>query len=170
VCYIVEGQAAIQEEMSSSSMCYRHQERKGGRRPTGVPGETSTTPDVEVVAQNPRRRLTIGYKIRVIQAIADLKANGSGSVGFYLRKEGLYYSSVRKWMQQYERRQLTATKSGSKTKSTTNLQAEIHRLRRQLERTEKKFKKAELIVEIQKTLSLILGIDLPEIDEKNAEK
>jgi transposase-like protein len=143
---------------------------EGGRRPTGVPGEASTTPDVEVLAQPPRRRLTVGYKIRVIETLAELKANGSGSVGSYLRKEGLYHSSVRKWMQQYERGQLTATKSGSKTKRTTELQAEILRLRRQLERTEKKLKKTELIVEIQKKLSLILGIDLPEIDEKNAEK
>jgi transposase-like protein len=73
-------------------------------------------------------------------------------------------------MQQHERGELTATKSGSKTKSTTELQAEIQRLRRQLERTEKKLKKTELIVEIQKKLSLILGIDLPEIDEKNLGK
>jgi hypothetical protein len=50
------------------------------------------------------------------------------------------------------------------------LQAEIHRLRRQLERTEKRLKKTELIVELQKKLSLILGIDQSEIDEKNAEK
>jgi transposase len=143
---------------------------EGGRRPTGVPGEASTTPDVEVVAHKPRRRLTVGYKIRVIETMAELRANGSSSVGSYLRKEGLYYSSVRKWMQQHERGELTAARSGSKTKSRTELQAEIHRLRRQLERTEKKLKKTELIVEIQKKLSLILGIDLPEIDEKNGEK
>lgn len=73
-------------------------------------------------------------------------------------------------MEQEERGQLTATKSGSKTKSTTELHAEIHRLRRQLERTEEKLKKTELIVEIQKKLSLILGLDLPEIDEKNLGK
>lgn len=114
--------------------------------------------------------MTVGYKIRVIETVAELKGKGNGSVGSYLRKEGLYYSAVRKWTQQYERGELTATKSGSRAKRTTELQAEIHRLRRQLERTEKKLKKTELIVEIQKKLSLILGIDLPEIDEKNAEK
>ena len=142
---------------------------EGGRRPTGVPGER-TTSDVEVVVQNPRRRLTVGYKIRVIETVAELKGKGIGSVGSYLRKEGLYYSAVRKWTQQYERGELTATKSGSRAKRTTELQAEIQRLRRQLERTEKKLKKTELIVEIQKKLSLILGIDLPEIDEKNLGK
>jgi transposase len=143
---------------------------EGGRRPTGVPGVESIPPDVEVVAHKTRRRLTVGYKIRVIETVTELKANGSSSIGSYLRKEGLYYSSVRKWMQQHERGELTATKSGGKTKSRAVLQAEIHRLRRQLERTEKRLKKTELIVELQKKLSLILGIDQDEIDEKNAEK
>ena len=73
-------------------------------------------------------------------------------------------------MQQQERGELTTTKSGGKTKSRAVLQAEIHRLRRQLESAEKKLKKTELIVELQKKLSLILGIDQSENDEKNAGK
>jgi transposase len=143
---------------------------QGGRRPTGVTGVESITPAVEVVAHKTRRRLTVGYKIRVIETVAELKASGSSSIGTYLRKEGLYYSSVRRWIQQHERGELTATKSGGKTKSRAVLQAEIQRLRRQLERTEKRLKKTELIVELQKKLSLILGFDQGEIDEKNAEK
>jgi transposase-like protein len=87
-----------------------------------------------------------------------------------LRKEGLYYSSVRKWIEQQERGELSSTKSGGKTKSRAVLQAEIHRLRRQLESTEKKLKKTELIVELQKKLSLILGLDQVETDEKKAEQ
>jgi len=143
---------------------------EGGRRPTGVTGVETLETDVEVVARKTRRRLTIGYKIRVIEAVADLKANGSSSIGTYLRKEGLYYSSVRRWMRQQERGELSATKSGGKTKSRALLQAEIHRLRRKLESTEKKLKKTELIVELQKKLSLILGLDLLETDEKKAEQ
>ena len=144
---------------------------EGGRRPTGVPGEEGTAPEVEVVAHKTRRRLTVGYKIRVMETIAELKANGSThSIGSYLRKEGLYYSSVQKWMKQQERGELTTTKSGGKTKNRAVLQAEIHRLRRQLESMEKKLKKTELIVELQKKLSLILGIAQSEIDEKNVEK
>jgi len=131
--------------------------------------ETKIT-DVEVVAHKRRRNLTVGYKLRVIETVAELKANGSSSVGSYLRKEGLYYSSVQKWMQQHEQGELTTTKSGGKTKNRAILLVEIHRLRRQLESTEKKLKKTELIVELQKKLSLILGIAQSEIDEKNAEK
>jgi len=149
---------------------------EGGRakgivdRPTGVTGVETNIADVEVVAHKKRRNLTVGYKIRVIETVAELKASGSSSVGSYLRKEGLYYSAVQKWMKQHELGELTTTKSGGKTKSRAVLQAEIHRLRRQLESTEKKLKKTELIVELQKKLSLILGIDQSENDEKNAGK
>lgn len=143
---------------------------EGGRRPTGVTGVETNIADVEVVAHKKRRNLTVGYKIRVIETVAELKANGSSSVGSYLRKEGLYYSAVQKWIKQHERGELTTTKSGGKTKNRAVLQAEIHRLRRQLESMEKKLKKTELIVELQKKLSLILGIDQNENDEKNAEK
>jgi transposase len=139
---------------------------EGGRRPTGVPGVETIHQNVEVVAKKTRRRLSVGYKTRVIKAVADLKENGSDTVGSYLRKEGLYYSTVRRWMQQQERGELTATKSGRKTKSQSSLQAENKRLRRQLEKTEKRLKKTELIVELQKKISMILGIDQGEIDEK----
>ena len=144
---------------------------EGGRRPTGVTGAETPKMEVEVVAGKRRRRLSIGYKVRVIEAVAEMKANGSSSsIGSYLRKEGLYYSSVRKWIEQQERGELTNNKSGGKIKSRVVLQAEIHRLRRQLESTEKKLKKTELIVELQKKLSLILGLDQVETDEKKAEQ
>jgi transposase-like protein len=143
---------------------------EGGRRPTGVTGVETKIGDVEVVAHKKRRRLTVGYKIRVIETVAELKASGSSSVGSYLRKEGLYHSAVQKWIKQYERGELTTTKGGGKTKNRAVLQAEIHRLRRQLESTEKKLKKTELIVELQKKLSSILGLDQSETGEKNAEK
>jgi len=139
---------------------------EGGRRPTGVPGEETTHQDVEVVQQKTRRRLSVGYKTRVMKAVARLKETGSDSIGSYLRKEGLYYSTVRRWMQQQEQGALRATKSGRKPKSQTSLQGENRRLRRQLEKTEKRLKKTELIVELQKKISMILGIDQVEIDEK----
>lgn len=144
---------------------------EGGRRPTDVTGEGTKQHDVEVVGKHTRRRLSIGYKLRILKIIAELKKNGSTteideSIGSYLRKEGLYYSSIRRWMEQQERGELTGKREGGKTKSRSALQAEIQKLRRQLEQTEKKLKKTELIIEFQKKISLILGIDQPEIDEK----
>ena len=127
---------------------------EGGRRPTGVPVEATT----EVDPSSARRRLTIAYKIRVVETVQALRSEGSGSIGAYLRREGLYYSAVRKWTQQFERGELTTRQNDSKAK-TRQLQAENQRLRRKLEQTEKKLKKTEMIVEIQKKLSAILGLD-----------
>ena len=148
---------------------------EGVRRTTGVTGEETKQHEVEVVGKHTRRRLSIGYKLRVLKAIAELKENrssegSSDSIGSYLRKEGLYYSSVRKWMEQQERGELTGKRDGGKTKSRSALQAEIQKLRRQLEQTEKKLKKTELIIEFQKKISTMLGIDQPEIDEKKLGK
>ena len=145
-------------------------ETEGGRRPTGVSGVGTKLSDTEVEVRKTRRRLTVGYKLRVIETVNELKASGGSSIGSYLRKEGLYYSAVQKWIHQQEHGKLTSANSGGKTKSRADLQAEIHRLRRQLERAEKKLKKTELIVDLQKKLSLVLGLDQAEIDEKKLER
>jgi len=138
---------------------------EGGRRPTGVPVGTTT----EVQASGRRRRLTIAYKIRVVETVAALRTEGKGSIGAYLRREGLYYSTVRKWSQQYAQGALTTRQNEGKAKAQ-QLQAEVQRLRRKLAQTEKKLKKTEMIVEIQKKLSAILGLDLVTSDEKDTEQ
>lgn len=127
---------------------------EGGRRPTGVPGEPTT----EVQGLQGRRRLTVAYKIRVVETVAALRSEGNGSIGAYLRREGLYYATVSKWSKQYEQGALTTRQNEGKAK-TRQLQAEVQRLRRKLEQTEKKLKKTEAIVEIQKKLSAILALD-----------
>jgi septal ring factor EnvC (AmiA/AmiB activator) len=102
--------------------------------------------------------LTAAYKIRIVEAVAALKFEGHGSVGAFLRKEGLYYAAVQNWTKQYESGALTRRRDEAKAK-TKSLQAEVQRLRRKLEQTERKLKRTEAIVEIQKKLSAILGLD-----------
>jgi len=124
---------------------------EGGRRPTGVPVEG--TNEVEPHAQ--RRPLTVAYKIRIVETVAALRKEGKGSIGAFLRKEGLYSSNVSTWERQYASGELTHREqtTASKTKA---LQAENQRLRRELEQVEKKLKRTEGIVEIQKKLSDLL--------------
>ena len=143
---------------------------EGGRRPSGVTvgGEREEIPSPEVSAHAERRRLSTAYKTRIVETVAALRADGSNSIGAYLRKEGLYYSSVRRWSQQFERGELTTRQNEGKAK-VRGLQAENQRLRCKLEQAEKKLKKTEMIVELQKKLSAILGLDLPRRDEKSAE-
>ena len=140
---------AIVEQMPADS--------EGGRRPTG---ESAGREAVELVEpRKQRRRLTVAYKIRVVEAVNALKADGHhGSIGAFLRKEGLYYSTVRKWMVQYEQGTLTRRQNESQA-TMKALQAENQRLARKLEQLERKLKKTEAIVEIQKKLSAILSLE-----------
>jgi len=137
---------------------------EGGRRPTGVPGSEA----VEVEVPVKRRKLTAAYKIHIIETVAALKVEGHGSIGAFLRKEGLYYAAVQTWTRQYESGDLTRRQNESKAK-TKALQAENQRLRRKLEQSERKLKKMEAIVEIQKKLSAILALDQAAENESNAE-
>jgi transposase-like protein len=143
---------------------------EGGRRPTGVTvePERAEIPSPEVSAYVKRRRLNTAYKIRIVETVATLRADGSNSIGAYLRKEGLYYSSVRRWAQQFERGELTTRQNEGKAK-VRGLQAENQRLRRKIEQVEKKLKKTEMIVELQKKLSAILSLDQSPDDVKSAE-
>ena len=133
---------------------------QGGRRPTGVAVEDQGVPTSEVEVRSTRRRHTIAYKVRVLETVAALRTDGGGAIGAYLRKEGLYYATVRKWAHDHEQGKLTSTRSGPKEKSREALLSEIAQLRRKMEQTEHKLKKTELIVELQKKLSLILGLEI----------
>lgn len=130
---------------------------EGGRRPTGESAGREAVEVAEPTKQ--RRRLTVAYKIRVVEAVNALKAGGHhGSIGAFLRKEGLYYSTVRKWSVQYERGDLARRQNESKA-AVKELQAENQRLHRKLEQLERRLKQTEAIVEIQKKLSAMLSLE-----------
>lgn len=132
-------------------------EKEVHRQPEG-PVATSP-PDPEVVARPKRRTLTIAYKIRILNAVVALRDEGHGAVGAFLRKEGLYYSAVKKWEQQYADGHLGGTQRGAHEKSHAGLLEENKQLKRKLERLEQRLEKTELIVELQKKLSSILEPD-----------
>jgi transposase len=136
---------------------------QGGRRPTGVPADTST----EVVARPTRRRHTTAYKIKVLDTVASLRHEGHGAIGSYLRKEGLYYSSVANWERLQKQGLLTAKQRGPREKSRDALAAEVKKLRRKLEQTEKRLAKTEMIVDLQKKLSKFMEAVTPENFERN---
>ncbi len=132
-----------------------------GRRPTVVPADASTRPDPEVIARPHRRNLTVAYKLKVLDTVTALREQGHGKVGAYLRKEGLYYSSISSWERLRDQGLLTSTPKGPKDKNRDALLAENKQLRRHLEQTKKRLAKTEMIIELQKKLSAIMGIDVP---------
>ena len=133
---------------------------EGGRRPTGVPDGSTDRPDPEVVARPSRRRLTTAYKIKVLNHVETLRNQGTGAIGAYLRKEGIYYSMVHNWSLLHEKGLLVGTTSGGvREKSRDAVLAENKQLRRKLEQVEKRLHKTELLVELQKKIAAMIDLE-----------
>lgn len=129
---------------------------EGGRRPTGVAAAPGAASDPQVVGRPARRRLTVAYKLRVLETVAKLREQGNGAVGGYLRGEGLYYSAVKKWERQRCAGQLTSRQRGPREKSREALLGEIKHLRRTVEHLKNRLAKTELVVDLQKKLSSLM--------------
>jgi transposase-like protein len=116
-------------------------------------------PDPEVVVKAQRRRFTAAYKHRILQE-ADACMQ-PGEVGALLRREGLYSSHLNTWRRQRacgELQGLTPAKRGRKADPQA---AEIVRLQRETQRLMAQLARAELIIDVQKKVSQLLG--LPEM-------
>lgn len=135
-------------------------ETEGARRATegSARSERSEIPDPEVAEKAKRRRFTADYKIRILRE-ADA-CRGDGDIGALLRREGLYSSNLTAWRSQRDviaREGLTARKRGRKAKQIDPRVKELERENTQLKR---KLKRAEMILDIQKKASELLGISL----------
>lgn len=122
----------------------------------------------EVPARAMRRRFTAEYKRRILSELDGCTA--AGAVGALLRREGLYSSHLRGWRQAREKGALAglSKKRGRKVQETDETQ-ELRRLRRENERLRTELGRAEKIIDVQKKVSEILGVDLnpPESDEND---
>jgi transposase len=113
--------------------------------------------DPEVVAQAKRRQYSAEYKLRVVEE-AD-NCNEPGEIGALLRREGLYSSHLSKWRRQRAEGQLQALverKRGRKAQEQAG--KEVEELRRENERLRVRLQQAELIIEVQKKVSQLLGL------------
>lgn len=91
-------------------------------------------------------------------------------IGHILRREGLYYSHLSKWRKtrdQSQRNALEPQKRGPKPAPNNPLQAENTKLTRENLKLSKKLRRAELIIDLQKKVSQILGITLPVLEESD---
>jgi transposase-like protein len=127
-------------------------------------------PNPEVPVKKPRRRFTAQYKLRILEE-ADA-CTLPGQLGSLLRREGLYSSNLTTWRKQRDQgllEVLSPKKRGRKPLARNPLAQEVARLQRDNERLKKKLKKAEIIIDVQKKISQILGIpqDLPEEEESD---
>lgn len=122
--------------------------------------------EIEVVARAQRRQFSTSYKKRIC-AEADA-CTRPGELGALLRREGLHSSTVRRWRQQQEAGAeygLNPKRRGPKPVANPALVRELAKKDKRIVRLEKKLAQAELIIDIQKKVSLVLGIDPGEASE-----
>jgi transposase-like protein len=117
-------------------------------------------PDPEVRVRAKRRRFSAAYKQRILQEVDACQERGQ--IGAMLRREGLYSSHLSKWRQQRAAGRLYDKQRGRKV---DRLAAENAKLQRENERLRKELKKAELIIDVQKKLSQVLGLTMPDSSE-----
>lgn len=139
--------------------------RSGGaansRRPVAPPAST------EVVATAQRRKFTAEYKLSIVEE-AD-RATDPGAIGALLRREGLYSSHLVEWRRLRAAGALSAlSKKRGRKPSRNPLAEENQRLKAQVARLEKKLQQAEIIIDVQKKISALLGITLPETDRNES--
>jgi transposase-like protein len=125
---------------------------------------TKATSDkvVEITEPVARRRVwTPKQKLQVIAQIDELKKHGA-DVGAFVRKQGLYSSTISTWRKQRDEGLLGVEpkKRGPKAKITPEI-VEIQRLQKENEKLSKSLHQAQKIIEIQKKVA---GMYLEEKD------
>lgn len=122
-------------------------------------------PDPEVSPDRPKRRyFKAEYKLKVLQ---EADACGPGGVGELLRREGIYSSHLASWRKQREAGELAGLaprKRGRKAVERNPLAADFARLQRENQQLQARLQQAELIIDIQKKVSQMLGIPLKGVE------
>lgn len=124
-------------------------------------GKAAVQPNPEVADKAVRRRFTAEYKLRILNQ-ADA-CTEPGSLGALLRREGLYASNLNTWRHQKELgilSGLSPKKRGRKESVRDPVVAENEKLRKENERLTNRLRQAEIIIDVQKKVSQILGIPL----------
>ena len=122
--------------------------------------------EVEVAVKAARRRFTAEYKQKVLREADDCER--PGEIGALLRREGLYWSNLTHWRRQRESGELAglrAKRRGPQRREKNPLAERVRELERDNVRLKRRAQRAEGLVELQKKVSEILGIEL----QKSAE-
>lgn len=117
-------------------------------------------PGTEVVMRAARRRYTAEYKLRILREVD--ACQGTGEIGALLRREGLYSSHLTKWRRQRARGEVEGLAEQRRGPQEDPQAVENARLKRENERLREELRKAQLIIEVQKKVSQILGVPLEE--------
>jgi len=135
---------------------------EGARRAIGETVSPEAAPrDPEVVAIARRRRFSESEKRQLLAEAGRCK--GAGTLGAFLRREGIYSSMIATWRKKVgkaDQAALAPKKRGPKPDGSAR---QIQKLERDNARLRHKLERAELIIDAQKKLCVALG--LPTADD-----
>ena len=120
-------------------------------------------PDPEVSARHVRRRFTTAYKLEILRK-ADA-CTRHGELGALLRKEGLYSSHLITWRQQ----RATGLTPKTRGRKAVPVDPAMKKLEQENRRLTTRLKKAEALLDFQKTLSSLLQIPLIPFENDEAD-
>ena len=126
------------------------------------------TVDPEITAKAKRRSFSALYKTRILAEVE--AAAGSGNIGEILRREGIYFSTLTGWRKERNAAIQSAFSQKRGPEPTNNpFTAENEKMRRQNQRLHEELRKAEIIIDVQKKVAMLLGRPLPPIpDNENS--
>jgi len=119
----------------------------------------------EVTAKAKRRKFTAEYKRRILK---EADACERGEVGALLRREGLYSSHLIEWRRARDAGELaglTPKKRGPKAQEPDPLAEKLAASEREIARLKAENAKLQIICDVQKKVSQLLGVTLPTIPE-----
>jgi transposase-like protein len=123
--------------------------------------------DPEVTPRAKRRSFSAEYKKKILEQ-ADV-ALETGGIGDLLRREGLYSSTLANWRKERDAAIHGAfTRKRGPAANRNPLTAENEKLRRQDQRLQEDLRKAELIIDVQKKVAMLLGRPLPPVPDNGS--
>jgi transposase len=125
--------------------------------------EEEVRPDPEVSATPIARRRTFSakYKLKILKEI-DHRLEWGQEIGSVLRREGLFSAHISKWRKARDQGLLQALepkKRGRKPDPDAELRQQLKQAQAENAKLRKELEQAELIIDVQKKLSRLLGLD-----------
>lgn len=140
--------------------------REGTAAAVREAAQSGATPGPATAERPVRRTFTAEHKQRILREADVAEASGEeGAIGALLRREGLWSSYLTSWRRLRERGGLAGLKPkkrGPKSAPKNPLADENELLRRRVARLTSELDKARVIIDVQKKLSMLLGIPMSE--------
>jgi transposase-like protein len=135
-------------------------EHQAGEQDKEERGEQAR-PEPEVLATARRRTFSAKYKKRILEEI-DQRLQSGLEIGSVLRREGLFSSHISKWRKVRDGGSLHALepkKRGRKPAPDADLYRQLKQAQADNARLSKELEQAEFIIDVQKKLSQLLGLN-----------